>query len=138
MTAERGAATQTCRAYHVLSRHARCSTALVQGATPLKCSWDASSFNLQQLRQMASLPPHTEMAMPSLSPTMTQGNILSWKKKEGDAIQAGDVLCEVETDKVRRSAADWAYCSLICIAILIMGSSTRSVHSWSNDLVNAC
>lgn len=44
-----------------------------------------------------------EMAMPALSPTMSQGNIVSWKKKEGDAIAPGDVLCEVETDKVRRS-----------------------------------
>lgn len=37
--------------------------------------------------------------MPALSPTMTQGNIGAWKKKEGEAITAGDVLCEIETDK---------------------------------------
>ena len=30
-----------------------------------------------------------------------QGNISEWKKKEGEEIAAGDVLCEVETDKVR-------------------------------------
>ncbi len=30
-----------------------------------------------------------------------QGNIAAWKKKEGDEIAVGDVLCEVETDKVR-------------------------------------
>lgn len=52
-------------------------------------------------RCFASLPPHTELAMPSLSPTMNQGNIAVWKKKEGDEIAAGDVLCEIETDKVR-------------------------------------
>jgi pyruvate dehydrogenase E2 component (dihydrolipoamide acetyltransferase) len=50
-------------------------------------------------RGFADLPPHTELAMPSLSPTMSQGNIASWKKKEGDEIAAGDVLAEVETDK---------------------------------------
>lgn len=38
--------------------------------------------------------------MPSLSPTMNQGNIVAWKKKEGDSVQPGDILCEVETDKV--------------------------------------
>ena len=37
--------------------------------------------------------------MPALSPTMTDGNIVSWMKKEGDAIAAGDLLCEIETDK---------------------------------------
>jgi hypothetical protein len=39
------------------------------------------------------------MGMPSLSPTMTAGNIASWKKKVGDAIAPGDVLAEIETDK---------------------------------------
>lgn len=37
--------------------------------------------------------------MPSLSPTMTEGNIVKWLKKEGDTISAGDVLCEIQTDK---------------------------------------
>jgi len=37
--------------------------------------------------------------MPALSPTMTEGNITSWIKKEGDKIFAGDLLCEIETDK---------------------------------------
>eukprot|EP00958_Prasinococcus_capsulatus_P025723 scaffold4421_cov202-Prasinococcus_capsulatus_cf.AAC.1 len=37
--------------------------------------------------------------MPGLSPTMAQGNIATWHKKEGDAVAAGDVLCEIETDK---------------------------------------
>lgn len=37
--------------------------------------------------------------MPSLSPTMTEGNIVKWLKKEGDVIAPGDVLCEIQTDK---------------------------------------
>ena len=37
--------------------------------------------------------------MPALSPTMTTGNLASWKLKEGDEINAGDVIAEVETDK---------------------------------------
>jgi len=30
---------------------------------------------------------------------MTEGNIVKWLKKEGDKISAGDVLCEIQTDK---------------------------------------
>lgn len=37
--------------------------------------------------------------MPSLSPTMTEGKIIKWVKKEGDMISPGDVLCEIQTDK---------------------------------------
>ncbi|KAJ4170001.1 pyridoxine biosynthesis protein [Fusarium falciforme] len=37
--------------------------------------------------------------MPALSPTMTEGNIASWKVKEGESFSAGDVLLEIETDK---------------------------------------
>ncbi|MPY68485.1 MAG: pyruvate dehydrogenase complex E1 component subunit beta [Alphaproteobacteria bacterium] len=37
--------------------------------------------------------------MPALSPTMTEGNLAKWLKKEGDAVAAGDVLAEIETDK---------------------------------------
>ena len=37
--------------------------------------------------------------MPALSPTMTEGTLASWQVKEGDAIQSGQVLAEIETDK---------------------------------------
>lgn len=37
--------------------------------------------------------------MPSLSPTMTEGTIVAWVKKEGETINPGDVLCEIQTDK---------------------------------------
>ncbi|KAF1353562.1 hypothetical protein BDV97DRAFT_375523 [Delphinella strobiligena] len=39
--------------------------------------------------------------MPALSPTMTEGNITSWKLKEGDKFSAGDVILEIETDKAQ-------------------------------------
>ncbi|KDR85111.1 hypothetical protein GALMADRAFT_233736 [Galerina marginata CBS 339.88] len=41
----------------------------------------------------------TPFNMPAMSPTMTEGGIASWKKKEGDSFSAGDVLLEIETDK---------------------------------------
>jgi len=37
--------------------------------------------------------------MPALSPTMTEGNLAKWLKAEGDAVAAGDVIAEIETDK---------------------------------------
>ncbi len=40
-----------------------------------------------------------EILMPALSPTMTEGNLAKWLKKEGDKIKPGDVIAEIETDK---------------------------------------
>jgi len=41
----------------------------------------------------------TNILMPALSPTMTEGTLSRWLKKEGEAVKAGDVLAEIETDK---------------------------------------
>ncbi len=41
----------------------------------------------------------TEILMPALSPTMTEGKLSRWMKKEGDMVKAGDVIAEIETDK---------------------------------------
>jgi len=40
-----------------------------------------------------------KILMPSLSPTMTEGNLTKWLVKEGDLIKSGDVIAEIETDK---------------------------------------
>ncbi len=40
-----------------------------------------------------------EILMPALSPTMKEGNLAKWVKKEGDKIKAGEVIAEIETDK---------------------------------------
>jgi len=40
-----------------------------------------------------------KILMPALSPTMTEGNLATWLKKEGDPISPGDVIAEIETDK---------------------------------------
>jgi pyruvate dehydrogenase E2 component (dihydrolipoamide acetyltransferase) len=40
-----------------------------------------------------------EIQMPKLSDTMTEGTLVSWKKKKGDQVSAGEVLAEIETDK---------------------------------------
>ncbi len=41
----------------------------------------------------------TNVLMPALSPTMTEGKIARWLKAEGDQVKSGQVLCEIETDK---------------------------------------
>jgi pyruvate dehydrogenase complex dihydrolipoamide acetyltransferase long form len=41
----------------------------------------------------------TVINMPSLSPTMTEGTIVKWYKKEGEKLEAGDLLCDIQTDK---------------------------------------
>ena len=41
----------------------------------------------------------TKVHMEALSPTMEEGRLVKWTKKEGDAVKSGDTLAEVETDK---------------------------------------
>ncbi|XP_061072811.1 dihydrolipoyllysine-residue acetyltransferase component of pyruvate dehydrogenase complex, mitochondrial-like [Conger conger] len=52
-----------------------------------------------QSKRFYSLPPHQQVELPALSPTMQMGTIARWEKKEGDKINEGDLLAEVETDK---------------------------------------
>jgi pyruvate dehydrogenase E1 component beta subunit len=40
-----------------------------------------------------------QVLMPALSPTMTEGKLAKWSKKEGDKVSSGDVIAEIETDK---------------------------------------
>src|ERR1700688_686155 len=41
----------------------------------------------------------TQILMPALSPTMTEGKLARWLKAVGDDVRAGDVIAEIETDK---------------------------------------
>ncbi|HTN10588.1 MAG TPA: biotin/lipoyl-containing protein, partial [Acetobacteraceae bacterium] len=41
----------------------------------------------------------TQVLMPALSPTMTEGKLARWLKAVGDEVRAGDVIAEIETDK---------------------------------------
>ncbi|RMF10913.1 MAG: biotin/lipoyl-binding protein, partial [Alphaproteobacteria bacterium] len=40
-----------------------------------------------------------EILMPALSPTMEDGTLAKWHVKEGDSVEPGDVIAEIETDK---------------------------------------
>ncbi|KAK8212316.1 pyruvate dehydrogenase protein x component [Phyllosticta capitalensis] len=63
--------------------------------------------------------------MPALSPTMTEGNIASWKVKEGESFSAGDVLLEIETDKAQMDveAQDDGI-----LAKIIMGDGSKTIQ----------
>lgn len=52
-------------------------------------------ITFEAVRALASTP----LKMPSLSPTMSEGTIVKWLKKEGEEINPGDALCEIQTDK---------------------------------------
>ncbi len=41
----------------------------------------------------------TQILMPALSPTMTEGKLSRWLKKVGEPVKAGDIIAEIETDK---------------------------------------
>lgn len=47
----------------------------------------------------SNYPAHNKVLLPALSPTMEMGTIVSWEKKEGDKLNEGDLLAEIETDK---------------------------------------
>lgn len=59
-----------------------------------------------------------QVLMPALSPTMTEGTLATWLKKEGDPVASGDVLAEIETDKatMELEAADDGVLGRILVA----------------------
>ncbi|KAF8894725.1 single hybrid motif-containing protein [Infundibulicybe gibba] len=61
--------------------------------------WRTSSPAKRWLHQTYPRNAITNLEMPAMSPTMTEGGIAGWKKLEGESFTAGDVLLEIETDK---------------------------------------
>jgi len=53
----------------------------------------------QAHRSMSSLPEHSVLGMPGLSPTMSVGNLVKFHVKVGDKLSPGDMICDIETDK---------------------------------------
>jgi len=94
-----------------------------------------------------------EITMPALSPTMTEGNLAKWTKKEGDKIKAGDVIAEIETDKATMEveAVDEGILGKIVVAagtegvkvnavialILADGEDKKAVDAWTPKVVEA-
>jgi pyruvate dehydrogenase E2 component (dihydrolipoamide acetyltransferase) len=79
---------------------------------PLFCNCNRSPYAMLRCRQetvvrhvsafvrlLSALPEHRLLTMPKVSPTMTHGRLVEWKKGEGEEFAEGDMLAEVETDK---------------------------------------
>ncbi|CAL8268102.1 unnamed protein product [Merluccius merluccius] len=79
----------------------------------------------RQTQRYYSLPPHQKVQLPALSPTMQTGTIARWEKKEGEKINEGDLVAEVETDKatVGFEILDECYMAKILVA-----EGTRDVN----------
>lgn len=97
------------------------STGIIYSTASLVSFPSSSSSSASSLyqRYMAS---YTKVLMPALSPTMTAGKIAKWSKKEGDGLKSGDVLAEIETDKV---------CILLLIVYRLLGTFSR--YEWENQ-----
>ncbi|KRT79313.1 hypothetical protein AMK59_8342 [Oryctes borbonicus] len=76
----------------VRRRNQNRSHLLVTSSTPLQ-------WRPNLVRYYADLPSHIKVPLPALSPTMEEGTLVSWAKKEGDKLNEGDLLAEIETDK---------------------------------------
>ncbi|XP_062392067.1 dihydrolipoyllysine-residue acetyltransferase component of pyruvate dehydrogenase complex, mitochondrial-like [Sardina pilchardus] len=82
----------------------------------------SNSFRLN--KRFYSLPPHQKVELPALSPTMQMGTIARWEKKEGDKINEGELIAEVETDKATVGFEMLEECYL---AKILVAEGTRDV-----------
>uniref|UniRef100_A0A8D2BRF6 Acetyltransferase component of pyruvate dehydrogenase complex n=1 Tax=Sus scrofa TaxID=9823 RepID=A0A8D2BRF6_PIG len=125
-----------CAAPRAGSVPARCSsTTRGYGRSRALCGWSASSWATPQNRILLqlwgspnrrwySLPPHQKVPLPSLSPTMQAGTIARWEKKEGDKVNEGELIAEVETDKATVGFESLEECYL---AKILIPEGTRDV-----------
>jgi pyruvate dehydrogenase E2 component (dihydrolipoamide acetyltransferase) len=77
----------------------------------------------------------TNILMPALSPTMTEGKLSRWLKKEGEEVKSGDVLAEIETDKATMEveAVDEGFLSKIVVPDNTEGVAVNTVIAILTD-----
>ena len=80
------------------------ATPSTNSSRPSKDAEDAEKTGDSSMKQQANTPtgghgPVTPILMPQAGQSMEEGTILSWKVKEGDSIEVGQVIMEIETDK---------------------------------------
>ncbi|XP_043090416.1 pyruvate dehydrogenase protein X component, mitochondrial [Puntigrus tetrazona] len=75
------------------------SRLIPQSKRPGTAAWTGSGCRHFFLSPSVCGVAPLKVQMPALSPTMEEGNIVKWLKKEGDEVAVGDALCEIETDK---------------------------------------
>ncbi|KAG1658513.1 DLAT [Nymphon striatum] len=74
--------------------YSRCGSRKVRSSFP-----KFKKICVRKYSSNGDLPSHQRVTLPALSPTMEMGTIISWEKKEGDKLNEGDLLAEIETDK---------------------------------------
>jgi len=76
-----------------------------------------------------------KILMPALSPTMKDGKLTKWLKKEGDKINPGDILAEIETDKATMEveAVDKGVLSKILISEGTEGVKVNEILAYLNN-----
>lgn len=99
-------------------------SAINSGALGVLRRHNIGLLGLARFYSSDKFPPHIVIGMPSLSPTMTTGNLASWSKQEGDHIQGGDVLAEVETDK---ATMDFEYTEEGYLAKILLPGGSQDV-----------
>ncbi|KJE88834.1 dihydrolipoamide S-acetyltransferase [Capsaspora owczarzaki ATCC 30864] len=84
-----------------LAAHSCCvaSVCAVHGKPLQQLHHASSSRAFTSMAASSRAPAPMRVKLPALSPTMTEGTVLKWSKKEGDKVAAGEVLFELETDK---------------------------------------
>jgi pyruvate dehydrogenase E2 component (dihydrolipoamide acetyltransferase) len=85
---------------------------------------EATSEPTNETKAVASIPAGVEIVtMPRLSDTMEEGTVASWLKKVGDAVEEGDILAEIETDKATMEFESFYSGTLLHIGIDEGGSA---------------
>jgi len=85
---------------------------------------EAASAPANETKAVASIPVGVEIVtMPRLSDTMEEGTVASWLKKVGDAVEEGDILAEIETDKATMEFESFYSGTLLHIGIGEGGSA---------------
>jgi pyruvate dehydrogenase E2 component (dihydrolipoamide acetyltransferase) len=84
--------------------------------------------------------PEIEVPMPKLSMTMEEGELISWVKHEGDQVRAGDVIAEVNSDKVEMEVESPADGTLVRLAaaegeIVPVGAPIATLETEAEDLL---
>jgi len=84
--------------------------------------------------------PEIEVPMPKLSMTMEEGELISWVKQEGDQVRAGDVIAEVNSDKVEMEVESPADGTLVRLTategeIVPVGAPIATLETEAEDLL---
>src|SRR5262245_15506630 len=77
----------------------RCPTPPISRSSPCRTPRISSRRRARSATAAEGRAMPTPILMPALSPTMTEGKLAKWSKKEGETVKAGDVVAEIETDK---------------------------------------